>query len=172
LFKTFLNKAHLGLGNGLPLVATSPADQQGALLALAIPTLLVVSVVVFVLQKLLPGDAVTLMTAEADLSVSDLARIRAELGLDRAWPVQYLVWMWGVVQGDLGTSLSTFPKRCEGRRKQLTLPMAHRTAQPLPSDANLPRSCFPCCERLGSVSTRPSKGRSSAVTLQPPSLVA
>ncbi|MBL0931193.1 MAG: ABC transporter permease, partial [Alphaproteobacteria bacterium] len=76
-------------------------------LALAIPTLIVVSIVVFVLQKLLPGDAATLMTADADLSADDLARIRASLGLDKTWPVQYLVWMWGVVQGDFGTSLNT-----------------------------------------------------------------
>jgi peptide/nickel transport system permease protein len=76
-------------------------------LALAIPTLIVVSVVVFVLQKLLPGDAVTLMAADADLSADDLARLRQGLGLDKTWPVQYLVWIWGVLQGDLGTSLNT-----------------------------------------------------------------
>ncbi len=68
-----------------------------------IPTLLLVSILVFCLQQLMPGDpALVLAGEERDPAV--LAAIRSELWLDRSLPIQYLHWIGGVVQGDLGFS--------------------------------------------------------------------
>jgi peptide/nickel transport system permease protein len=77
--------------------------QLGIRLAQVIPTLLLVSVLVFCLQQLMPGDpALVLAGEERDPAV--LAQIRAELWLDRALPVQYFHWIGHVLQGDLGFS--------------------------------------------------------------------
>ncbi len=68
-----------------------------------LPTLLLVSILVFCLQQLMPGDpALVLAGEERDPQV--LAQIRAELWLDRSLPIQYLHWIGGVLQGDLGFS--------------------------------------------------------------------
>ncbi len=68
-----------------------------------IPTLLLVSVYVFCLQQLMPGDpALVLAGEERDPQV--LAQIRAELWLDRPLPIQYFHWIGNVLQGDLGFS--------------------------------------------------------------------
>ena len=68
-----------------------------------IPTLLLVSILVFCLQQLMPGDpALVLAGEERDPAV--LAAIRTELWLDRSLPIQYLHWIGGVLQGDLGFS--------------------------------------------------------------------
>jgi len=75
-------------------------------LLVALPTLLIVSMLVFGLQMLLPGDPVLAMAGE-DRDPETLARIRAQLNLDDPVPVQYLRWLGGVVQGDFGTSLRT-----------------------------------------------------------------
>ena len=75
----------------------------GVRLAQVIPTLLLVSVLVFCLQQLMPGDpALVLAGEERDPAV--LAQIRAELWLDRSLPVQYFHWIGHVLQGDLGFS--------------------------------------------------------------------
>jgi len=75
----------------------------GARIAQIIPTLLLVSVLVFGLQQLMPGDpALVLAGEERDPQV--LAQIRAELWLDRSLPVQYLHWMGNVLHGNLGYS--------------------------------------------------------------------
>ncbi|CAM3191005.1 ABC transporter permease [Paracoccus nototheniae] len=75
-------------------------------LLIALPTLLIVSMLVFGLQHLLPGDPVLAMAGE-ERDPETLARIRASLNLDQPIPIQYLRWLGGVVQGDLGTSLRT-----------------------------------------------------------------
>ncbi len=68
-----------------------------------LPTLLLVSVLVFCLQQLMPGDpALVLAGEERDPTV--LAQIRAELWLDRSLPVQYFHWIGNVLHGDLGFS--------------------------------------------------------------------
>ncbi len=78
-------------------------NQLGVRLAQVIPTLLLVSVLVFCLQQLMPGDpALVLAGEERDPTV--LAQIRAELWLDRPLPVQYFHWIGHVLQGDLGFS--------------------------------------------------------------------
>ncbi|MCW2309631.1 ABC transporter permease [Rhodobium gokarnense] len=75
-------------------------------LLVAIPTLLIVSVFVFLLLKLLPGDpALALAGEERDPLV--IETIRAKYGLDQPLPVQYLRWLGGVLQGDFGVSIRT-----------------------------------------------------------------
>jgi peptide/nickel transport system permease protein len=73
-------------------------------LLLTLPTLLLVSVGVFLLVRLIPGDpALVLLGQDAD--AASLAGLRAELGLDRSLPVQFLAWLEHAVQGDLGRSI-------------------------------------------------------------------
>ncbi|SDL56083.1 ABC transporter permease [Paracoccus chinensis] len=72
----------------------------------AIPTILLISVFVFALQKLLPGDPVLAMAGEERDPVA-LAAIREQLGLNDPLPVQYFNWLLAALQGDLGTSLRT-----------------------------------------------------------------
>ena len=73
-------------------------------LLLVIPTLLGVSIIVFMLVRLLPGDAVTMLLQEYAYA-KDADEMRARLGLDRPVYVQYAEWIGGVARGDLGTSL-------------------------------------------------------------------
>ena len=49
----------------------------------AIPTLIGVSILVFAMMHLLPGDAASIMTSEYGLSAEDMARLRAQMGLDQ-----------------------------------------------------------------------------------------
>lgn len=69
-----------------------------------IPTILVVSILVFALQQLMPGDPAVVLAGEERGDPVVLAQIRAELWLDRSIPVQYLHWIGGVLHGDLGFS--------------------------------------------------------------------
>ncbi|MDU4275225.1 MAG: ABC transporter permease [Enterobacter asburiae] len=75
-------------------------------LLLAIPTLLLVSMMVFGLQKLLPGDPLIAMAGE-ERDPAVIAQLRAELNLDAPIPVQYFHWLTRALQGDLGVSLRT-----------------------------------------------------------------
>jgi len=73
-------------------------------LLLALPTLLLVAVGVFLLIRLIPGDpALVLLGNDAD--AASLAGMRADLGLDRPLPVQFLTWVEHAVRGDLGRSI-------------------------------------------------------------------
>lgn len=75
------------------------------LLAL-LPTLILVSLIVFFCQRLIPGDVIDLMLSQNDLAtVQDRALIEAALGLDQPIYIQYFSWMGDVIQGDLGRSL-------------------------------------------------------------------
>ncbi len=88
-------------------------------LALAIPTLVLVTLFVFSLQKLLPGDPVLALAGEErDPQVLDYLRHKYRFG--EPIPVQYLAWVGGVVSGDLGMSLKT------------EQPVLHLIAQKLP----------------------------------------
>lgn len=69
-----------------------------------IPTVIGVSLLVFFLIWLIPGDPAQLLASE-EASAQDIADIREALGLNRPLLVQYGDWMWGVVRGDWGTSL-------------------------------------------------------------------
>ncbi|WP_405061647.1 ABC transporter permease [Kribbella sp. NBC_01505] len=72
--------------------------------ALAVLQLAVLSVLVFVLTSLLPGDAADLRFTET-LSPEQVDRLREQLGLDQPAPERFLHWFGGVLSGDLGTSL-------------------------------------------------------------------
>jgi len=73
-------------------------------LALILPTLFFVSVLVFGLQQLLPGDAaVALAGEERDPAV--IAFLRQKYHLNEPLPVRYLLWAKGVLSGDLGESI-------------------------------------------------------------------
>src|ERR1051326_746344 len=76
----------------------------GTRIAQVIPTLLLVSVLVFCLQQLMPGDPAMVLAGEERGDPNVLAQIRAELWLDRSLPVQYLHWIGNVLHGDLGYS--------------------------------------------------------------------
>ena len=76
-------------------------------LALAIPTLFLVSVLVFALMRLMPGDVATRMV-EGHAYAPTLAALRHDLGLDRPVHAQYLEWIGGIVtRGDFGRSYWT-----------------------------------------------------------------
>ncbi len=72
-----------------------------------LPTLLLVSVLVFSLQQLMPGDPAVILAGEERGDPVVLAQIRQELWLDRAVPLQYLHWIGNVLQGNLGISWRT-----------------------------------------------------------------
>ncbi len=73
-------------------------------LAAVIPTIFLVTIIIFCLQQLLPGDpAVILAGEEQDPNV--VAYLHQKLHLDEPLPVRYGYWMTGVVHGDLGESL-------------------------------------------------------------------
>jgi len=67
-------------------------------------TLLVVSLAIFIITEVLPGDVATMMLGK-DATEASLARIREDLGLNRPAHVRYLEWIGDVVRGDLGNSL-------------------------------------------------------------------
>ncbi|MFN2202675.1 MAG: ABC transporter permease [Caldilineaceae bacterium] len=69
-----------------------------------IPVLIGVSIIVFALIRMIPGDPVTVMLGER-ARVEDIERVRQEMGFDRPIYVQYLEWMGHVLRGDLGTSI-------------------------------------------------------------------
>jgi peptide/nickel transport system permease protein len=77
-----------------------------ARIAMAIPTLLIVAVAVFVLIRLIPGDPAQLLLGDLATPAS-LADLRARLGLDRSLPAQFGIWFGHVLQGDLGTSINS-----------------------------------------------------------------
>src|SRR5215204_6243347 len=91
-------------------------------LALLIPVLLGVSLVVFTLVRLIPGDA-TLLAIGVDQRITPEQRelVRKSYGLDQPQPVQYARWMQHVLQGDLGTSLRT--RRSVNEELRLRLPV-------------------------------------------------
>jgi len=75
-------------------------------LLIALPSLLIASLIVFTLPRLIPGDVVQLMLEEKAYG-KDLDDLRAKLGLDRPIPVQYVDWVARLARGDLGESLWT-----------------------------------------------------------------
>lgn len=74
-------------------------------LLLTLPTLFLVSAVVFVLIRLVPGDPAQVMLGDA-ADPSQLARLRHDLGLDQPIPVQFALWLGHALHGDLGRSIS------------------------------------------------------------------
>ena len=75
-------------------------------IGLFIPTVLLVTIIVFVVMRLIPGDpALAILSADdAVYTQEELAQLRAELGTDRPIPIQYFEWISGFLRGDFGTS--------------------------------------------------------------------
>jgi len=71
---------------------------------LLIPLLLAISVVVFFMIHLIPGDPVQIMLGNKG-TAEDAARLRSELGFDQPLHIQYLKFLGNLVQGDLGRSI-------------------------------------------------------------------
>ena len=75
----------------------------GKRLLAAIPVILGLSIIVFLVMKLIPGDpAQALLGSYA--TPENVARINRALGLDRSWPEQYVIWVGNLLQGDFGRS--------------------------------------------------------------------
>jgi peptide/nickel transport system permease protein len=91
----------------------------GRRLVQLLPTLFFVSIIIFGLQQLLPGDPALAMAGE-DKDPEVIAQIRARYHLDQPIPVQYLFWIKGVLSGDLGQSI------------RLNVPVLDLIAQKLP----------------------------------------
>jgi peptide/nickel transport system permease protein len=91
----------------------------GRRLVQLLPTLFFVSVLIFSLQKLLPGDPALVMAGE-EKDPEVIEEIRRQYRLDKPFPIQYLYWMKGVFTGDLGESM------------RLKVPVLDLVAQKLP----------------------------------------
>jgi len=91
---------------------------------LAIPTLFIMLTAIFVLVRLVPGDAASVILGD-QASAASLAALRSKLGLDQPVAVQYLAFIGKVLTGDLGQSLSS------GRT------VVHEVLQVLPSTIEL-----------------------------------
>jgi peptide/nickel transport system permease protein len=77
-------------------------------LLLAIPVLLLSSVIVFGLMRVMPGDALTALMAESgNVSERELQKLRQDLGLDRPYHEQYVLWVWQMVTFNPGYSIFT-----------------------------------------------------------------
>ncbi|MBI3635432.1 MAG: ABC transporter permease [Candidatus Rokubacteria bacterium] len=80
-------------------------------LALFVPTLLGASLLIFVLMRMVPGDIAQILVYQTGSESSavqekQIRQIRAELGLDRPLPVQYVRWLGDIARGDFGQSYS------------------------------------------------------------------
>jgi len=69
-----------------------------------VPTLLLVSMLIFGLQQLLPGDPAKILAGE-EQDPTVVAYLRTKLHLDEPLPVRYALWVGGVLRGDLGESV-------------------------------------------------------------------
>jgi peptide/nickel transport system permease protein len=77
---------------------------------LMIPTLIGAALVIFLLMNIVPGDIALLVIGGdqgGDINPRELAKLRAQLGLDRPLYMQFLSWLWDVVTLDFGKSLWT-----------------------------------------------------------------
>ncbi len=75
-------------------------------LVLAVPVLLGVSITVFLMMHLIPGDpALAMLRGQPTVTEEDIERVRHQMGLDDPIPVQYLKYMGRVLQGDFGESV-------------------------------------------------------------------
>src|SRR5688500_13469690 len=72
---------------------------------MAVPTLLIVAVIVFTLMRFVSGDPAQLMLGDLE-NPEALARLRKELGLDKPVPVQFMIWLERAVVGNFGDSIA------------------------------------------------------------------
>ena len=94
-------------------------------LLMAAVTLSGVAAIVFVLLRVVPGDPIAMMISPG-ATPADIAALRAHYGLDASLPVQFLVWIEGLLRGDFGTSISLHRNVLEilGERLPATLELA------------------------------------------------
>src|SRR5712664_3108386 len=71
-----------------------------------VPVMAIVALFVFSLLYIAPGDPAAVIAGD-QASPADVERIRQGLGLDRPFLVQFGAWLWGILHGDLGTSIFT-----------------------------------------------------------------
>ena len=97
----------------------------GRRLLATLPVLLIVSVLVFLMLRLTPGDPAAVMAGDA-ATTEQIALIRTNLGLDRSIPEQFLIWGRKVLVGDLGQSFyyKTNVATLIGQRIEPTLSLA------------------------------------------------
>ncbi len=76
-------------------------------LGLVLPTFIGITLLVFSLIRLLPGDPVEAMSGERGMDPERYQRLLHQFGLDRPLPVQYLDYLWKALHGDLGLSIIT-----------------------------------------------------------------
>ena len=69
-----------------------------------VPTILMITLVVFVMMRSIPGDPVVAMLGDA-YTEEDAIKAREAYGLDKPIVVQYLIWLGKLVQGDWGNSI-------------------------------------------------------------------
>src|SRR5262249_49803352 len=96
--------------------------------AATLPVLLIVAVLVFLVLRLAPGDPAAILAGDA-ASTEQIARIRAQLGLDKPITTQFLIWAGNVASGDLGESFYYKMKVTTliGQRLEPTLALAALT---------------------------------------------
>jgi peptide/nickel transport system permease protein len=73
----------------------------------AIPTLLLISFVLFAVLSLAPGDPLSQFAANPSVPPEVRENIRRSLGLDQPWPVRYVKWVIAMAQGDWGFSFAS-----------------------------------------------------------------
>jgi len=81
--------------------------------------------------RLLPGDPATLLISQGGGSAEDIAELREQLGLNDPLPVQYVRFLWGLVHGDLGTSLVSRRPVVDAVQEQLPHTLALATTATL-----------------------------------------
>src|SRR5690349_22414009 len=75
-------------------------------IVLAVPVVLAVALVCFLLVHIAPGDPlVSVLPPDASQALAD--QMRKAYGFDRPLPVQFGIWLWKAINGDLGTSIAT-----------------------------------------------------------------
>jgi len=77
-------------------------------LIMAVIVLILVSLMVFMAMRLLPGDPIRMLVTQSEqqeFTEEQIAKLRHEFGLDRPLMVQYISWLGGIFRGDLGTSI-------------------------------------------------------------------
>jgi peptide/nickel transport system permease protein len=86
--------------------------------------LLIVTIFIFLVMRLLPGDPILMIVINEQLSQSapeQIAALRHEFGLDKPMPLQYLNWMFGVLRGDFGVSLISRTRVMENIAQRLPI---------------------------------------------------
>src|SRR5215213_9221289 len=76
-------------------------------LMVTIPTIIGITMLIFLVMRILPGDPVSVVFGQESfvtMSAADQERFRADLGLNKPLYAQYLDWMVAIAQGDLGRS--------------------------------------------------------------------